>query len=75
MARLEIEHALPVARGGGDDEGNLWLVFSICNGHQANMTEATDPESGTVVALFNPCLQRWFEHIRRSDARRCSRSI
>lgn len=25
MARLELEHLIPFAKGGGDDELNLWL--------------------------------------------------
>ena len=67
MARLEIEHVLPLARGGGDHEQNLWLACPICNGHKADKTEATDPETRIAVALFNPCRQRWSEHFRWSE--------
>lgn len=62
MARLEIEHIVPVAKGGSDDEHNLWLVCPICNGHKSDKIVASDPQSGDVVPLFNPRTQRWAEH-------------
>jgi hypothetical protein len=62
MARLEIEHIIPLARGGTDDEGNLWLACPMCNGHKSDKVEAADPETGAVVPLFNPRLQDWWEH-------------
>jgi hypothetical protein len=67
MARLEIEHVIPLARGGQDDEWNLWLSCPICNGHKSDKTIAEDPETGRSVALFNPRLQKWSEHFRWSD--------
>jgi AhpD family alkylhydroperoxidase len=30
MARLEIERITPRAKGGSDDESNLWLACPIC---------------------------------------------
>ena len=46
MARLEIEHIIPLAKGGTDDETNLWLACPICNGHKSDKREAADPEIG-----------------------------
>jgi len=54
MARLEIAHIIPLARGGSDDEPNLWLACPICNGHKSDKIEAVDPETGQIVKLFNP---------------------
>jgi 5-methylcytosine-specific restriction endonuclease McrA len=31
MARLEIEHIIPRAKGGTSEESNLWLCCPICN--------------------------------------------
>ncbi len=62
MARLEIEHIIPLAKGGGDDETNLWLACPICNGHKSDKTEATDPETGRLAPLFHPGAQIWAEH-------------
>ena len=62
MARLEIEHIIPVALGGTDEESNLWLSCSLCNRAKARRIAAADPESQIVVPLFNPRTQRWSEH-------------
>lgn len=67
MARLEIEHILPRAKGGTDDEDNLWLSCPLCNGHKADRTHALDSETNTTVPLFNPRTQCWSEHFRWSD--------
>src|SRR6266540_6684307 len=64
MARLEIEHIIPRAKGGADEESNLWLSCPICNGHKSDKTAAEDPETGKTVLLFNPRLQIWAEHFR-----------
>jgi hypothetical protein len=62
MARLEVEHIIPLAKGGTDDEANLWLACPICNGHKSDKTEAVDAETGVTVPLFNPRTQRWTDH-------------
>jgi len=67
MARLQIEHIIPRSQGGPDDEANLWLSCSFCNGHKSDKTEAIDPESGDVVPLFHPRFQQWSEHFHWSD--------
>jgi hypothetical protein len=68
MARLEIEHIRPLARGGRDDESNLWLPCPICNGHKSDKVEAVDPETGKTATLFNPRIQQWSEHFRWAEA-------
>lgn len=67
MVRLEIEHIVPLARGGSDDEVNLWLACPLCNGHKADKIAAVDPETGAIVALFNPRTQLWWEHFIWAD--------
>jgi hypothetical protein len=62
MARLEIEHIVPPAKGGTNDESNLWLSCPLCNGHKSDRISAIDPETGEEVPLFNPRRQRWSEH-------------
>jgi len=59
---LTFEHIIPRARGGASDENNLWLSCRRCNGHKGTRVEAVDPETGLVVALFNPRRQVWSEH-------------
>ena len=67
MARLEIEHILPISKGGSDRESNLWLACPICNGHKSDKTTAIDPDTGKTVPLFNPRTQKWSEHFQWSE--------
>lgn len=61
---LEIEHILPTAKGGSDDENNLWLSCRLCNGYKGAQTEAVDPKTGKSKMLFNPRTQIWNEHFK-----------
>ncbi len=45
MARLEIEHIIPLAQGGTEEESNLWLACPICNGHKSDKVSAVDPDT------------------------------
>jgi hypothetical protein len=67
MARLEIEHIIPRAKGGSDDESNLWLACPICNRHKSDKTAAIDPMTGETWPLFNPRTQVWHEHFCWSE--------
>jgi len=62
MAQLEIEHLLPLAQGGADDETNLWLACPLCNGLKSDKTVAADPLTGEIYLLFNPRTSIWHEH-------------
>ena len=62
FARLEIDHIIPTARGGTDEEDNLWLACRMCNGYKGVRTHDLDPLTGQDVSLFNPRRQRWAEH-------------
>ncbi len=66
VARLEIEHIVPPGQGGTSDESNLWLSCPLCNRAKSDRTSGTDPQTGLVVALFNPRTQRWHEHFEWS---------
>lgn len=59
---LEIEHIVPRARGGTDDEENLWLACRLCNHYKAAQARGRDPLTGKWVRLFNPRKQRWSRH-------------
>ena len=64
MARLEIEHMIPLSKNGSNDESNLWLACPICNGHKSDKIAAIDPKTQKSVSLFNPRFQNWSEHFR-----------
>jgi len=67
LGPLEIDHITPRARGGGDDERNLWLACRMCNGYKGSQTHARDPWSGRRLKLFDPRRQRWSRHFAWSD--------
>ncbi len=62
MARLEIEHIIPISKGGNNDESNLWLACPLCNGYKSDKTIGIDLETRETVKLFNPRNQVWSEH-------------
>jgi hypothetical protein len=62
-----VDHVIPRTRGGGDDLANLALCCYVCNPLKSDRTEAPDPKTGKLVALFNPRRRRWSAHFRWSD--------
>lgn len=67
MQRLEVDHIVPTAKDGTDDESNLCACCRTCNGHKYEKTEAIDPETDKLVPLYNPSSQSWDDHFRWSD--------
>lgn len=67
LGRLQLEHIIPSAKGGADDEDNLWLACSLCNSHKGVQTTALDPLTGVVVPLYNPRQQPWSEHFHWAE--------
>lgn len=61
---LELDHLIPIARGGSSEESKLWLACAGCNSRKASRVSAADPETGDVVRLFNPRLDTWSDHFR-----------
>jgi HNH endonuclease len=59
---LEIEHIIPTARGGSDDEENVWLACRFCNTFKGDQTHGVNPATGRRVRLFNPRRQKWSDH-------------
>jgi hypothetical protein len=64
--RLELEHIVPLARGGPTVPENLALSCRACNLAKAARIEALDPRTGKVAPLFNPRTQQWADHFRWS---------
>ncbi len=61
-ATFHVEHTVPSSHGGADDLANLAWACPACNLHKADRTSAVDPDSGTVVPLFNPRTDCWSDH-------------
>lgn len=67
LGLLEIDHVIPIARGGTDALENLWLACRMCNSFKGLQTYARDPVTGRRVRLFHPRRQRWGRHFAWSD--------
>jgi hypothetical protein len=61
---LEVEHIVPIARGGEDTATNWALACRACNLYKAAHVSARDPESAVVVRLFHPREDRWDDHFQ-----------
>lgn len=67
LGRLQLDHIIPIAKGGTDDEDNLWLARSLCNSYKGIQTTGVDPLTNSIVSLFNPRQQTWSGHFHWSD--------
>jgi hypothetical protein len=59
---FDIEHIIPLVKGGGNDLDNLALACGGCNGRKRDYTGAVDISSGKFVAFFHPRTERWEDH-------------
>ncbi|MCP3958969.1 MAG: HNH endonuclease [bacterium] len=62
LGRLQIDHVIPIIRGGPSTEDNLCLACELCNQYKWAKTEGRDPETLEVVSLFHPRRQSWPRH-------------
>lgn len=61
-AAFHIEHIIPLQKKGSDELENLAFACDGCNSLKWTYTEWIDPDTKTVVPLFNPRSQKWEEH-------------
>jgi 5-methylcytosine-specific restriction endonuclease McrA len=64
---FQVEHIIPRKHGGDDPPVNLALACDRCNSHKGTNLTGIDPETGEIVALFNPRQHLWEEHFCLSD--------
>jgi hypothetical protein len=69
--RFTMDHLLPRSLGGRDDEINLALACTRCNGRRYNFTDGFDPETQAIVPLFNPRRDEWNAHFIWSQDGQC----
>ncbi len=62
-----IDHILPLSEAGGDDLENLAFACHNCNNRKQNTISIMDPETEVRIPLFNPRIDRWYDHFRWSD--------
>jgi len=62
LHRHEPDHILPRQHGGETTFENLALACLRCNRYKGPNVGSFDPETGELVALFNPREDKWEEH-------------
>lgn len=59
---FEVEHVVPVSRGGANEENNLALSCRSCNLRKATHTIGVDPQNEQAARLFHPREETWNAH-------------
>lgn len=57
-----VDHIVPLASSGGDENNNLALACFYCNRRKGSSETAVDPDSSEQVSLFHPRHDQWQEH-------------
>lgn len=63
----QIDHILPQSISRDDSEFNLAISCERCNKNKSNFTEWIDQYTGRSVNLFNPRLENWDSHFRKTN--------
>jgi hypothetical protein len=61
---FEVEHIIPLSRGGIDEGDNLALSCRSCNIHKSNSLTGMDEMSHQEVQLFHPRTDIWEQHFQ-----------
>ena len=67
LSVFQIDHIIPLAEGGTNDEENLWLVCEPCNRAKSDKFTGFDLVTNSTGPIFNPRTQIWHEHFEWSD--------
>jgi hypothetical protein len=59
---FEVDHIVPLAKGGVDEAANWALACRACNLRKSDAVEGEDPLTSQRVPLFKPREQLWGEH-------------
>lgn len=64
---FEIDHIIPLAKGGNSQEDNLCLSCPTCNRYKASHITAIDPITRASNPLYHPIHDDWNEHFFWND--------
>ena len=64
---FEVEHILPLAKGGTSQDDNLALSCRSCNLKKGTCVESIDPVTGATAAIFHPRQDTWSDHFQASE--------
>ena len=65
---FHVEHIISKQHGGTDDATSLALACDRCNAYKGPNLTSIDPDTRTLVALFNPRRDVWSQHFRWINA-------
>jgi hypothetical protein len=63
---FHVEHIIALKHGGTNDPTNLAWSCHYCNLCKSSNLSGLDPDTGRIVALFNPRRQNWKRHFALS---------
>lgn len=58
----QVDHIIALKHSGSTEPENLALSCTLCNKHKGSDLASLDPQTGAVVALFNPRQDEWPQH-------------
>jgi hypothetical protein len=70
----EVDHVIAHKHGGETALDNFALSCARCNKRKGSDIASLDPETGELVALYNPRRDRWTDHFQFSGAEITPRS-
>lgn len=59
---FEVEHIIPLTKGGLDEETNWALACRSCNLNKSNHIDGIDAQTQQRVRLFHPRYDKWVDH-------------
>ncbi len=62
LIAFHVEHIVSRQHGGSDDPAGLALACDRCNAYKGPNLSSIDPETRTLVALFDPRADLWSDH-------------
>lgn len=65
----QLDHVIAKQHGGADDLSNLAFSCVLCNRYKGPNLSSVDPQTRSVVRLFNPRTQAWTEHFALVEAK------
>ncbi len=65
----QVDHVIAEKHGGTTTADNLALSCTTCNRRKGSDIGALDPETRTLVPLYNPRTQKWHDHFRVENDR------
>jgi hypothetical protein len=63
-SRHQVDHVIAEKHGGQTTLDNLALSCMVCNRRKGSDIGSLDPDSGTLIPLFNPRTQQWSDHFQ-----------